>query len=176
MKATLLPGLILCVLLNTALAVADDATIERELDAYWASVQKYLAEGDFDGLVSTYHPEAVLVSESLSTSYPITRALKRWKPGILQTRAGESVSQVEFRLTQRLFSETTAHEKGMFHFRAGPTGADAGPAAMEEAYIHFEALLLKSDGWKMVMEYQQQPASLEEWEAASAGGGSGPFR
>jgi hypothetical protein len=32
--------------------------------------------------------------------------------------------------------------------------------------VHFEALLLKMDRWLMLMEYQRQPATDEEWEAA----------
>ena len=64
----------------------------------------------------------------------------------------------------------------MFHFMAGPVGDNADPAEMDEAYIHFEGLLLKSDGWKMVMEYQKQPATLEEWNAAEGAGGSKPFK
>ncbi|MEQ8689377.1 MAG: hypothetical protein RIC89_00870, partial [Pseudomonadales bacterium] len=94
--------------------LADDAAIECELDAYWSRAEQYLAAGDFDGVVSTYHPDAVLVSESLGTSYPITRALERWKPGIVDTKAGKANTTVKFRITRRLYSESTAHESGIF--------------------------------------------------------------
>lgn len=157
-------------------AFADDAAIERELDAYWDSVQQFLGAGDFEGVVSTYHPEAVLVSESLDTSYPISRALERWKPGILDTKAGKAISMVEFRITRRMYSDTTAHEQGMFHFRSGPVGDNDDPDDMDEAWVHFEALLLKTDGWKMVMEYQKQEATIEEWNAAEGAGGSAPLQ
>jgi len=145
---------------------ADEAAIERELDAYWSSVAGYLAAGDFDGLVSTYHPDAVLIGEISGTSYPIARALERWKPGILDTQAGKAMSMVEFRITRRLFSETTSHEQGIFHFRSGPIGPDAREEEMQEAYVHFEALLLKADRWTMVMEYQKQLATEAQWRAA----------
>ena len=146
---------------------ADAAAIEDEIDAYWATVVAYLGAGDFDGLVSTYHPEAVLVSERLDTSYPITRALERWKPGLLETAAGEAVSEVEFRITRRLASETTSHERGIFHFRSGPLGDDAKEADFAEDYVHFEALLLKKDGvWTMLMEYQKHSATKAQWDAA----------
>lgn len=145
---------------------SDGSSIERELDAYWASVANYLATGDYDGLVGTYHADAVLVSEHLDTSYPISRALKRWKPGILATAAGEATSFVEFRITRRLFSETTSHERGIFHFRTGPLGEDASEEDFEEDYIHFEGLLLRDGDWKMIMEYQKHPATKAEWNAA----------
>ena len=135
-------------------AFADDAAIERELDDYWTQVANYLAEGDYDGVVSTYHPDAVLVSESLDTSYPISQALKRWKPGILDTKAGKAMSMVEFRITRRLYSDATAHERGIFHFKSGPVGDNVEAADFDEDYVHFEALLLKSDKWTMVMESQ----------------------
>ena len=157
----------LALLTGMSAATADTAAIEDELDAYWAGVVAYLGAGDFEGLVTTYHPEAVLVSERLDTSYPITRALERWKPGILDTAAGRAVSEVEFRITRRLFSETTSHERGIFHFRSGPTGEDAGEGDFAEDYVHFEALLLKKDGvWSMVMEYQKHSATKAEWDAA----------
>ncbi|MEE4280232.1 MAG: hypothetical protein V2I82_17335 [Halieaceae bacterium] len=149
-----------------ATAEADNARIEAELDAYWDSVSAYLAAGDYDGVVSTYHPDAVLVSEHLGTSYPITRALARWKPGIMDTAAGRAMSFVEFRITRRLYSETTAHEQGIFHFRSGPTDPDASEEDFSEDWVHFEALLLKDDKWEMVMEYQKHSATQEEWDAA----------
>jgi len=153
-------------LMVSVLARADTAAVESELDAYWASVAAYLAVGDYEGVVSAYHPEAVLVSERLDTSYPISRALKRWKPGIDATAAGEATSFVEFRITQRLFSETTSHERGIFHFRSGPAGAKAGDEDFDEDYVHFEGLLLKDGEWQMVMEYQKNQATQAEWEAA----------
>lgn len=155
-------------------AFADDATIERELDAYWTKVGNYLAEGDFDGVVSTYHPDAVLVSESLDTSYPITRALERWKPGILDTKAGKTMSLVEFRITRRLYSDSTAHERGIFHYKSGPVGDNVDPAEFDEDFVHFEALLLKSGEWKMVMEYQKHSATQAEWAAAKSSGNNEP--
>ncbi len=152
------------VLLLAPTLVADE--LEEELDAYWSRVAAYLAAGDYEGVVSTYHPEAVLVSERLDTSYPITRALERWKPGIMDTRAGKATSMVEFRITRRLYSEETSHEQGIFHFRTGPTGPDAREEDFAEDYVHFEALLLKGDEWQMVMEYQKHSATPEEWAAA----------
>jgi hypothetical protein len=154
-------------LLSSPFARPDTAAVERELDAYWASVAAYLAAGDYEGVVSTYHPDAVLVSEGLATSYPISRALARWKPGIDATAAGEAVSFVEFRITQRLFSATTSHERGIFHFRTGPVGADVSDEDFDEDYVHFEGLLLKvGDEWQMVMEYQKQRATPAEWATA----------
>ncbi|MEL7044659.1 MAG: hypothetical protein AAGL66_06520 [Pseudomonadota bacterium] len=148
----------------TPALVAED--LEAELDAYWSRVAAYLAAGDYEGVVSTYHPEAVLVSERLDTSYPITQALERWKPGIMDTRAGKTTSIVEFRITRRLYSEETSHEQGIFHYRAGPTDPQAAEEEFAEDYVHFEALLLKADEWQMVMEYQKHSATSEEWAAA----------
>lgn len=156
----------LLLILLSPLAHSDTGAVEDELDAYWTSVAAYLAAGDFEGVVSTYHPDAVLVSERLDTSYPISRALKRWKPGIDATAAGEAMSFVEFRITERLFSEATSHERGIFHFRSGPVGDKVSEDEFDEDYVHFEALLLKDGEWQMVMEYQKQRATPAEWEAA----------
>ena len=159
----LLLTLVACVFAEAAVA---DGEITAELDAYWKRVSSYLAAGDYQGVVSTYHPEAVLVSERFGTSYPISRALERWKPGILDTAAGRSMTFVEFRITRRLYSESTAHEQGIFHFRGGPLDADAGEEEFSEDWVHFEALLRKDGQWRMLMEYQKHSATQAEWAAA----------
>lgn len=161
-------AIVACLLAGSLPAFADDAAIERELDTFWRDVASYLAAGDFEGLASTYHPEAVLVSESLNTSYPITQALERWKPGILDTRAGKVVTTVDFRITSRLFSASTSHERGIFHYRSRPIKEEVDEAESNDYYVHFEALLLKSGDWTMIMEYQKQAATREEWEATEA--------
>ena len=80
-----------------------------ELDAFWAEVSRTVGEGDFEGYAATYHDDAILVSMSSQTSYPISQALDGWKQGFMDTQAGAMWASVEFRFTQRLSDETTAH-------------------------------------------------------------------
>ncbi len=139
-------------------------SVQAELDAFWAEVSRTVGEGDFEGYSATYHPDAVLVSGPSGTSYPIAQALDGWKQGFDDTKAGRMKAVVEFRFTQRLSDENTAHETGIFHyFTVDSEGRRAG------SLVHFEALLVKKEGWKMVMEYQKSPATEEEWEAAGRG-------
>ena len=140
-------------------ASADTAT---ELDAFWTEVARTVAEGDFEGYAATYHPDAILVRQAGGNSYPIAAALKGWQQGFVDTAAGHVTANVEFRFTSRLNDDTTAHETGIFHYLAYPAEGDA-----TDQYVHFQALLVKQDGWKMMMEYQQAPASQEEWVAAA---------
>jgi hypothetical protein len=70
-------------------------------------------------------------------------------------------ASVEFRFTRRLSDETTAHETGIFHYAT--VDAEGNRSGQ---FVHFEALLVKKDGWKMMMEYQKSVATPEEWEAA----------
>jgi ketosteroid isomerase-like protein len=132
-----------------------------DLDAYWTAVSQTIADGDFDGYAATYHPDAILVNESQQTSYPISQALAGWKQGFDDTKAGKMTASVEFRFTRTLRDATTAHQTGIFHYSSTPTGGE-----INEYYVHLEALLVNQDGWKMMMEYQRQPATLEEWAAA----------
>lgn len=132
------------------------------LDAFWDEVSRTVGEGDYDGYAATYHPDAVLVNQSAGVSYPISDALAGWKRGFDDTKAGKMKAHVEFRFTQRLNDENTAHETGMFHYTA-----QVGDGEPQGSPIHFQALLVKQNGeWKMVMEYQMMPATMEEWEAA----------
>lgn len=131
-----------------------DAQITAELDAYWAEVSRTVAEGDFDGYAATYHPDAVVIFGM--ASQPISAALAGWKQGFDDTRAGRMTASVHFRFSERRNDATTAHETGIFRY----AGGDGEPQ-----YLHFEALLVKRDGWKMLMEFQRNPASEAEWDA-----------
>jgi ketosteroid isomerase-like protein len=138
------------------------AQTEAELDAYWAELARTVEEGDFDAYSAGYHADAVLVSLGSGTSYPIADALAGWKQGFDDTAAGRASAGVEFRFTQRLHDATTAHETGLFRYFIRAPGQEP-----QVALLHFEALLVKQDGeWKMIMEYQKQPATEPEWEAA----------
>ncbi|MEJ2481553.1 MAG: nuclear transport factor 2 family protein [Gemmatimonadota bacterium] len=144
-----------------AFPTAAAAQSTAELDAYWAEVSRTVAEGDFEGYARIYHPDAVLVVGG-SGSYPIATALAGWKQGFDDTREGKAEAGVEFRLTERLVGETTAHETGIFRYFLRPDEGDE-----QIAQIHFEALLVKKDGrWQMMMEYQKEPATDAEWAAA----------
>jgi uncharacterized protein (TIGR02246 family) len=155
------PGSLALALWVTALPGAADAQAPAELDAYWTEVSRTVAEGDFEGYAKIYHPDAVLVVGG-SGSYPIATALAGWKPGFDDTREGRAEAGVEFRFTERLIGETTAHETGIFRYFLSP---DEGEEQI--ALVHFEALLVKKDGrWLMLMEYQKGPATDAEWAAA----------
>ena len=132
----------------------------HELDAYWAEVSRTVTEGDFEGYAALYHEDAVLVSNFSNSSTPIANALAGWKQGFLDTRAGKMTAGVTFRFSQRYSDGETAHETGIFRYAATPAGGEPNVQ-----FIHFEALMVKKDGWKMVMEYQKSPATAEEWES-----------
>ena len=156
---------VLCVLMLLLLgfqtAYGVDDVLPADQDAFWAEVSRSVAEGDFEGYAATYHADAILVSGRSQTSYPISQALGGWKQGFMDTKAEKMKAGVEFRFTQRLNDESTAHETGIFHYWAHVEGGERS-----DSYIHFEALLVNKQGWKMMMEYQKAAATVEEWNAA----------
>jgi len=158
---TLIAGVLLAfALLFPITSRAQDA----DLDAFWTEVSRTVGEGDFDGYAATYHEDAVLVSGGGGVSYPISDALAGWKPDFDRTRRGEVSARVAFRFSSRLTSPTTAHETGLFRYRMDAPDSDA-----VDAIVHFEALLVKKDGrWLMVMEYQKEPGTAEEWARAAS--------
>ena len=141
----------------------------QELDAYWAEISRTVAEGDFDGYAALYHQDAVLVSDASQSSTSIANALAGWKQGFIDTREGKMTAGVTFRFSQRYSDGVTAHETGIFRYAFTPAGG-----AETVSLIHFEALMVKKDGWKMMMEFQRGPASEAEW-AALERGGSRPY-
>ncbi len=136
-----------------------------ELDqTYYGEISRTVKEGDFEGYKATCHDNAVLVATAGKNkrSEPMTVALARWKQGFIDTKQGKQRDQVSFRFSQRIGSETTAHETGIFYFRSH----DASGKLLSEAYIHFEELLVKEGGkWLCLMEFQKSVATKAEWDA-----------
>lgn len=147
-----------------AQSTADQLRISEIDKSYWAEISRTVKEGDFEGYKATCHENAVLVTTSgkIKQSYPMTKALAGWKQGFLNTKQGKQLDNVQFRFSQRIGDETTAHETGIFYF----TSHDSTGKLISEGYTHLEALLVKRDGkWLCLMEYQKAKASKEEWEA-----------
>jgi len=142
-------------------ATAQESSASLELDLFWAEVARTVREGDFEPYRNTYHPDAILVSNLTNSSEPIAEALANWESGFTKTREGENSVSLEFRFTHRINDTSTAHEKGIFRYA---TTAEDGQTSV--TYMHFEALLIKKDGWKTLMEYQTGLATTEEWDAA----------
>ena len=135
-----------------------------ELNAYWKNLSKTVAEGDFEGYKNTYHKDAVIIfaSGKNKSSVSIEKALAGWKKGFQDTKAGKNKSQVEFRFSQRINDETTAHETGIFVYST----SDVNGENKVDYPTHFEMLLVKRNGkWLGVMEYQKGTATLAEFEA-----------
>ena len=89
----------------------------------------------------------------------MAKAFEIWKQEFDNTKAGKTKASVEFRFLQRLGDDSTAHESGMFLY----TNVDAKGNERKE-YIHFEALLVKRDGWKTFMEYQKARGTAAQWK------------
>jgi ketosteroid isomerase-like protein len=159
--------LFVCATLSTHTTNAQETKEKNriaELDAYWAKLSKTVQEGDFKGYASLYHPDAVVVftSGKNKTSMPVADALAGWKKGFTETKAGNRKDSAEFRFSQRIGNETTAHETGIFIF----TSKDRGGKVTAKYITHFEMLLVKRNGtWYGVMEYQKSNATEAEWEA-----------
>ena len=140
---------------------ADEMSRLAELDAHWSEVSRAVREGDFEGYKATCHEEGVFVSGSGMNSQPLSEALARWEKDFAATKSGKIKANVEFRFSQRLGDNTTAHETGIFRYST----VDSEGRNRDE-YIHFEGLIVKNDGkWKILMEYQKTNAAIEEWHA-----------
>lgn len=141
-------------------ALLPSAVHADDLASYWADVSKTIATGDFQGYAATYHPDAIYVDGTKGISYPIRDALARWKQGFDDTAAGTMKANVDFRFSTSRMGDNTAHQTGMFHYSFDKQNGEAG-----EYFVHFEALLVKKEGWKLMMEYQIKSGTAEEWQA-----------
>lgn len=140
-----------------------DSTRLAELNRFWTTLSQTVQSGDFEGYKALYHKDAVVVftTGKNKTSASIEKAMANWKQGFKDTKTGKQTDKVEFRFSQRIGSETTAHETGIFYF----TSYDSNRKVKAKEFIHFEMLLIKGDnGWQALMEYQKFKATQEEWD------------
>lgn len=149
-------------LIAAPLAAQNDP-VRAELDAFWAEVARTVAEGDFEGMVATYHPDGVWVSALASR--PATRALRGMAAeaaeGAAKTRAGEQAPRVEFRFSSRVHDSTTAHEVGMVRYTN-----TRGGVVVEDVYGLVDSYLIKKDGrWMILVEIQRWDMTKAEWDA-----------
>ena len=141
-----------------------DSTRTAALNQYWAKLAQTVKEGDFDGYYALYHKDAVVVFAGGATqiSMSISQAMTSWKSIFDETKAGKINVEVDFRLSQRIGNENTAHETGIFAF----TNLNSDGTVESRSYVHFEMLFVRSDeGWLALMEYQKSSATQEEWDA-----------
>ena len=138
------------------------AQVTTELDALWADVARSVATGDADLYLSTYHPDAIFVSARRGITRTVAEDVEANRAAWNDTRDGRARRSVEFRFTERLNNETSAHEVGIFRYAS--TEADGSTRVV---LIHFEAALVKKDGvWLQLLERQTSDATAAEWDAA----------
>lgn len=141
-----------------------DSVRLAELDRFWNEVSRTVREGDFEGYKTAYHEDAVVIFATTEnkTSMSISTALADWKEDFTNVKTGKRTNNVEFRFSQRIGNETTAHQRGIFFY----TSIDRNGKFIANSFIHFEALLVKRNStWFLLMEYQKAKATEKEWEA-----------
>lgn len=141
-----------------------DSSRISELNSYWKQISKVVKDGDIEGYRATYHKDAVIIfaTGNNKTSVSLSTALEGWKKGFQDTKDGKMKANVEFRFSQRIGNETTAHETGIFRY----SSTDTSSKVSESYIIHFEMLLVKRNNkWFGVMEYQKSVATQKEWDA-----------
>jgi hypothetical protein len=135
-------------------------SVTDEIVAFWVEAERQVSEGDFVAYAASFHKEAILVNGINSSSIPIQTALNGWKQGFEDTKNGHMSASVHFTFSEWALGETTAHLTGIFLYTWGMLNEPS-----QEAYIHFEALLTRSnEKWQILMEYQKALATKEEWE------------
>ena len=141
------------------------AQVTAELDALWARVVESVRTGDPELYLSTYHPDAIFVSARRGITRKVSADVEANADAWADTREGRTQRDLEFRFTERLHEEASAHEVGIFRYSS--TESDGSTRVV---LIHFEAALVKKDGrWLQLLEYQKSDATQGEWEAAGSG-------
>jgi ketosteroid isomerase-like protein len=137
------------------------AQVTAELDSLWAEVAQSVATGDSDLYLSTYHPDAIFVSARRGITRTVAEDVEANSTAWADTREGRARRSVEFRFSERLNSQISAHEVGIFRYAS--TEADGSTRVV---LIHFEAALVKRDEvWLQLLERQTSDATTAEWEA-----------
>ena len=138
-----------------------EINVIKELDSSWDEIKKSIKDGDFRKFKKMYHRDAILVNGIKNSTYPIRSAFNGWEKGFRDTKADSIDANLELKFSQRIFDNSTAHEKGIFHYytinKKGRT---------TDSFIYFEALWIKKQNkWFMLMENQISRTSKSEWDS-----------
>ncbi len=151
--------LILVFLVPSSILFAQTNNNNNGLNAFWIEAERQVKEGDFEAYSSSFHHDAILVNGISKNSIPIKEALDGWEKGFEDTRLGQMKASVEFRFSETILGTSSAYQKGIFFYTS--EYAEQSPVSV---FIHFEVLLTRSnDIWKILMEYQKEYASHEDW-------------
>ena len=149
--------LILVLLVPSSILFAQ--TNNNGLNAFWIEAERQVKEGDFKTYSASFHQDAILVNGISKNSIPIKEALDGWEKGFEDTRLGQMKASVEFRFSETILGTSSAYQKGIFFYTS--EYVEQSPVSV---FIHFEVLLTKSnDIWKILMEYQKEYATHEDW-------------
>ena len=129
------------------------------LNAFWIEAERQVKEGDFEAYSTSFHHDAILVNGISKNSIPIKEALDGWEKGFKDTRLRKMKASVKFRFSESILGTSSAYQKGIFFYTSEYT--EQSPVSV---FIHFEVLLTKSnDILKILMEYQKEYATHEDW-------------
>ena len=150
--------LILILLVSSSILFAQ-INDNNGLNAFWIEAERQVNEGDFEAYSTSFHHDAILVNGISKNSIPIKEALDGWEKGFKNTRLRKMKASVEFRFSESILGTSSAYQKGIFFYTSERT--EQSPVSV---FIHFEVLLTKSnDIWKILMEYQKEYATHEDW-------------
>ena len=150
--------LILILLVSSSILFAQ-INDNNGLNAFWIEAERQVKEGDFEAYSTSFHHDAILVNGISKNSIPIKKALDGWEKGFKNTRLRKMKASVEFRFSESILGTSSAYQKGIFFYTSERT--EQSPVSV---FIHFEVLLTKSnDIWKILMEYQKEYATHEDW-------------
>ena len=153
--------LILVLLVLSSILFAQTNNNNNGLNAFWIEAERQVKEGDFKAYSASFHHDAILVNGISKNSIPIKEALDGWEKGFEDTRLGQMKASVEFRFSESILGTSSAYQKGIFFYTS--EYAEQSPVSV---FIHFEVLLTKSnDIWKILMEYQKEYATHEDWNS-----------
>ena len=154
---------LIIVLVSTQRAHSQVDTVLQELNAYWAEMARTLSEGDFEGMQSLYHPDAIWEGgsgDSLTISLE-SEPLLAFKPFLEEVRAGNRRAGIEFRFSSRNYDENTAHEIGVMRSHDEPEGQER-----TYRYWRLDSYLVKKGTWMMLIENQTNFVLTEsDWTA-----------
>jgi hypothetical protein len=143
---------------------AQDSEAARELENYWSMVERTVVEGDYAGMVASYHPDAVTVSlngES-ATIGKVLDGMTEDKEKDALIKAGIITRKIEFDVMEKVHGESSAMEKGWFHYWYQEPDQE-----MTHTYGTMEAYFVKLETWIIVAEKIDWSKTEQEWNERS---------
>jgi len=160
---------------HTAYPQNQDAAISQINQDVWVPFIEALGNADIEAYLAVHHPSAIRISLDRNGIFQQGEAYFGQLRSLFgKIKQSEGQQQIQFRFSERIFSDKVASEKGYYKYVYEAKSTAASPYAAKIIYGSFHVISQKDENgrWKILLDFdytnQEQKYNVTEKEFLTA--------